>query len=196
MIERNKRSDARNWIWVTIGWTVALFVLLAMGYKLMFRKQAVLTVNCLDQATTSQRASTPLLSVEKYAACLAWKTAGTATSGAGPAAAPVHPVRCPYAGTWNATRDNMVYEVTLDVNGKFSAEPGDSAPPRSPTITGAWTVAGNVMIWAYDSGPVWPPDINPISAQSDKGFTLTEVNGSTTRYTLIERAASESCVKK
>ena len=89
----------------------------------------------------------------------------------------------------------MVYQVTLDVDGKFVAEPIQNVPANAEDITGAWNVAGRSLVWAYDNGAVWPPDINPIAVESDGAFTLAELDGATTRYTLIQRQASIACKK-
>ncbi|MEP7157571.1 MAG: hypothetical protein ABI905_17445 [Betaproteobacteria bacterium] len=196
MHDRKSGGRDTNWVLIGVGCIVALLLLFTLAYKVMFRKQMV---NCLDRAATAQQATTPLTSVEKYAACLA-SNIEAGKPNAGRASAPVQSARCAYAGVWNSQRGTVSYEVTLEPNGRFTAEPGSSTPLNTPTVTGAWAVTGNVMVWAYDRGAVWPPDLNPISAQTEKGndtgFTLTEVNGSTTRYTLIERTKSEMCSKK
>ena len=188
---REKNSTQRpNWTLLTITWIVALLILVTLAYKLMFQKQVVRTADCLDQAASAQRATSPLAAVEKYAACVAWISGGASAS-----TAATRPARCRYAGVWAAARGDVVYQVTLEADGKFIGEPGQNAPADAQEVTGTWAVAGNALVWAYDSGAVWPPDINPISAESDKAFTLREVNGSTTRYTLIERRAAETCPK-
>ena len=181
-----------SWVLRVIGWLVALLIIFTLAYKVMFQKQAARTGACLDQASSAQRATSPSSSVEKYAACIAGQTAGASASAS---AAVVLPPRCRYAGVWAAARGEKVYQVTLEADGKFLAEPAQNVRAGAPPITGAWNVAGSSLVWAYDSGAVWPPDINPISAESESAFTLTEVNGSTTRYTLIERLASGSCSK-
>lgn len=191
MPELNADKSRLNLVLLTVAWIVALLVLLAFAYRWAFKTQVVRTADCLDQAAFGQRATSSLTSVEKYAACIAW-TAGNTQ----PAAAGARPARCRYAGVWTAARGNAAYEVTLEPDGKFVGVPGQNVPETAPAITGAWAIAGNSLVWAYDTGAVWPPDINPISAESEKGFTLTEVNGSATRYTLVERSTAEICAKK
>lgn len=191
MSAKNSTTPRANWGLLVITWIVALLILLTLAYKLLFQKQVERTGSCLDQASSTQAATSPLAVVEKYAACIAW----TADRAAAASATPLR-ARCRYAGVWAATRGNMVYQVTLEVDGKFLAEPGENVPAHEQAVTGAWTVAGNSMVWAYDSGAAWPPDINPISAQTEDAFTLTEVNRATTRYTLIERTKPEACLKQ
>ena len=182
----HKFQSPTTWILRAIGWSVALLIIFAIMYKVMFGKQVERTVNCLEQTASGERASSPLTSVDKYAACIAGKTV---------AASALPPARCRYAGVWSSARGGMVYQVTLDVDGKFVAEPIQNAPANAEDISGAWNVAGRSLVWAYDSGAVWPPDINPIAAESDGAFTLAELDGATTRYTLIRRQASIACKK-
>ena len=179
-----KLQSRTTWILRTIGWTVALAIIFTVIYKVTFRKQTERTVNCLDQAASGERTSTPLASVEKYSNCVIGNSAPVPVS---------KPARCRYAGVWSASRGGAIYEVTLGADGNFVAEPGQNTPPGATTITGAWGVAGRTLIWVYDSGAVWPPDINLVSAESENAFSLAEVDGATTRYTLINRQASSQC---
>lgn len=183
-----------SWMLRAIVWSVALMIIFALVYKVMFQKQAARKEACLDQASSTQQATTASASVEKYAACIAGQSSAAATPVAS-SKAPAQPVRCRFAGVWAAARGSVVYQVTLEAGGRFEAEPGQNAPANAPVISGAWSVAGNSLVWAYDSGAVWPPDVNPITAESEAAFTLTEVNGSTTRYSLIEPIVSELCAK-
>jgi hypothetical protein len=167
---------------------VAALVLLTFAYRWLFQQKVTRTLDCFDKAASAQEATSALTAVDKYAGCMASIGGGTTSS-------PTRPARCRYAGTWTATRGSASYEVTLNPDGSFSAEPGQGVAASEPAITGAWAVAGNALAWAYDSGAVWPPDINPIIGQSDNGFTLREVNGMTTQYSLVARARAEACAQ-
>ncbi len=195
-------SSRSTWTLRIIGWTIALMIILPLAYKTMFRQQVAKKVECLEQAASTGRAVSPTTSVNKFAACelgqaavsskadSASTTGGNSTNASATASSdPLIAARCRYAGVWAATRGPMVYMVTLEADGRFIAEPSENTPPNAATITGAWSVAGNKMAWAYDNGPVWPPDINPITAAGDREFTLVEVNGATTRYELVDRLA-------
>ena len=189
-------EDSSKWLLRGVLWLVALGIIFTIGYKVMAGKVVERKVACLDQAASAERASSPLAAVDKYAACVGAKiekkpaaTAVTATS------TDTRPARCRYVGVWAATRGNMVYQVTLEADGKFVGEPAHNAGANAQTITGAWSVAGKSLAWVYDSGAVWPPDVNPVSAETNDEFTLTEVNGSTTNYSLIERFTPAICAK-
>ena len=183
----NHKLDTRTrWTLRTIGWTISLLVIFGLMYRVTFKKQVEQTVNCLEQTSSEERASTPLTSVDKYARCVAGKA--VVAKGA-------LPERCRYAGEWWSTRGNVVYRMTLNVDGSFMAEPGKNAPVNAEEITGAWAVAGRSLVWVYDTGAVWPPDINPISDQSADAFALGEVSGETTRFTLIKRQIATACLK-
>lgn len=178
-------STKSKWVLRVIGWSVALLVIFTLMYKVTYRKQVESKVNCLDNASSAESTTSPLASVDRYAACIAGKSDET----------PALPSRCRYAGVWSSTRGNTVYQVTLDAGGRFVAEPSENARSDAEAIGGAWNVAGRTMVWVYDSGSVWPPDINPITAEGDGTFALREVDGATTRYALIQRAASPLCKK-
>ena len=189
----NPLSDNSNWVLRSILWGVALLIVFMMIYKVAFRKQVEKKVNCLDQAASAQRANSPLSAVDKYAACIGTSAGGKVAQSS--QTSDTRPARCRYVGVWAASRGNVVYNITLGADGRFFAEPGSNTPPNATTITGAWSAAGNVLAWVYDSGPVWPPDINPVTAETADAFTLSEVNGSSTRYNLIERHTPAICSK-
>lgn len=183
----NRELQSRTtWTLRVVGWTVALLIIFGLMYKVMFNKRVESAANCLEQTASAERTATPLASVEKYATCIAGKS---------PAESASTPARCKYAGEWTSTRGDMVYKVTLEADGKFVAEGLENASADAPEITGAWTVAGRSLVWAYDSGAVWPPDINPIVAESADSFTLLEVDGARTRYALKQRHTSGICRK-
>jgi hypothetical protein len=177
----------------TILWVVALFIIFSLLYKVAFRKQVEQRVNCLERSASAESASTPLAAVNKYSACIGRNEMATTGAKSAGSTSDSRPMRCKYVGTWAATRGSVTYNVTLEADGRFAAEPGANAPPSPASITGAWSAAGNALVWVYDSGPVWPPDINPISDASSDAFTLREVNGSTTRYSLIEKQTPAIC---
>jgi len=107
-------------------------------------------------------------------------------------------VPCRYVGVWTATRPPSarlpatVYRITLRDDSKFIAEPVQS--PDTQVITGSWGVYQEAMVWFYDQGHVWPPDMNPIRHTNDDAFTLREAEGTLTSYALLTRAASQNCV--
>ena len=98
---------------------------------------------------------------------------------------------CQYVGTWKASRPGAIYSVTMLDDGSFTAEPIE--PKHLDSMMGSWGVNKDKMIWFYDSGQVWPPDINPIQQQSDDAFTLVEADRSTTSYVLVTRVDSKTC---
>jgi hypothetical protein len=174
---------------VSFAALVVALILLTFAWRALTKHKVTSTLNCLDKAASAQQATSALTAVDKYAACAA-TLAGTAGT------TPERPPRCRFAGVWTSTRGNASYQVTLNVDGSFTAEPGAGVPPNEPGVTGAWSVAGNALAWAYDSGAVWPPDINPIFAESEAAFSLREVNGTSTRFALVERSTAAMCIKK
>jgi hypothetical protein len=124
-------------------------------------------------------------------------------------------VPCRYVGTWKSTRPGTAYKVTLTDDSQFVAEPAagnrsgtetysdssDFVPPRlvvgsrsgAESYSGSWGVVGDEMVWLYDEGVVWPPDINQIIPVNRNRFTLVEVNGTRTEFELIDAIKSNTC---
>jgi hypothetical protein len=104
---------------------------------------------------------------------------------------------CRYVGTWEASRVGSIYRVTLGGDGQFAAVPVRTSEPNATNIMGSWSVAGTIknpkMVWLYDQGRIFPPDVNPIQNVRPDGFTLIEVDGSTTEYRRAEAASDEAC---
>jgi hypothetical protein len=101
---------------------------------------------------------------------------------------------CDYVGTWRATREKSVYQITLRADGQFLAEPVQTSDRDARNLAGSWGVVGKLdsqkMVWLYDEGRVWPPDVNPIKNARADGFTLVEENGSRTEFS---RTGGETC---
>ena len=100
---------------------------------------------------------------------------------------------CEYVGIWAATRGKEHYRVVLDEDGSFHADAyRDTARPRT-AMSGSWGIAGQQIVWMYDAGLTWPPDVNAITPLGKDAFELKEVDGSTTRYDLLDRSVFERC---
>ena len=104
---------------------------------------------------------------------------------------------CDYVGTWQASRDESLYRISLSAAGQFVAEPVRSADSSARNITGSWGVVGPAdrpyMVWLYDEGQVWPPDINTVTDERSDGFSLIEQNGSRTQF---KRSGASACPTK
>ena len=77
-----------RWVLRAIGWSVALLVIFTLIYKVTFRKQVEHKVKCLETASSAEQATTPLAAVDRYAACVAGKSAEESAV----------PLRCRYEG--------------------------------------------------------------------------------------------------
>lgn len=102
---------------------------------------------------------------------------------------------CERVGIWKSARRRSVYRVTLGDDNRFQAEPmSDFAPtPLSGPVSGYWGETQGKLVWIYDEGVVWPPDINRIEAESADRFTLVEVNGERTEFTRERKPESGRC---
>lgn len=86
-----------------------------------------------------------------------------------------------YVGVWRSSRPGCTYIITLKDDGSFSAEP-ENCRISNDYFSGSWGVSSNSMIWMYDVGRVWPPDVNKIEASANNDFRLIEENGSRTTF--------------
>ncbi len=183
-----------GWITRLIVWSIGAVIIYAIVVGYSFFKLTTDTTDCMEQRPPQP--GTGVANSQQLLACIDQK--------AGPierflmrspkriiAALPNTP--CQYLGMWDATRGAMVYRVDLTDNSQFVATPERNAPPAAQIVTGSWGVVGKNMVWLYDEGHVWPPDVNPIGDASVDAFTLTEENGSTTRYTRVASTHSQSC---
>lgn len=103
-------------------------------------------------------------------------------------------VPCQYIGTWSSIRPGSKYKVTMTDDSRFIAEPMQTNSGTADTISGSWGVVGEEMVWLYQEGPVWPPDVNRILPKSRSRFTLIETNGTRTDYELIDAIKSNHCL--
>ena len=190
-------QNSSKWLLRGMLWLVALMIIFSLGHMIMGKKVVDRKIACLDQASSAGRATSPIDAVNKYAACMGLPVDNqpAVTVALGNTGNDTRPARCRYLGVWAATRGSMVYQVTLEADGKFVAVPARNAGDNAETITGAWSVAGKSIAWVYDSGAVWPPDVNAVTNETSDEFTLSEVNGSTTRYSLIEAFTPAVCAK-
>jgi hypothetical protein len=94
-------------------------------------------------------------------------------------------VPCEYVGTWRSVRNGSVYQVHLAADGEFRAMPADQRA-SGEVFTGSWSVLDDeAMVWLYEQGRTWPPDINPMSHVEPGRFTLTELHGAETQFTKL-----------
>jgi hypothetical protein len=103
---------------------------------------------------------------------------------------------CGRVGIWKSARKLSVYRVTLKEDNRFSTEPvSDYGPARNQDMgmSGYWGEGHGKLVWIYDDGPVWPPDVNRIESESIDKFTLVEVNGGRTEFTRERKLGSRRC---
>jgi len=186
-------SRTLTWTVRALGWLIALGVMAVFVHKYGTSRITSATLQCAEQSRTERNA---LAFGQQILDCIYAKS--------GPverwmlndtkqlvSALPYAP--CRYVGTWRATRPGAVYTVTLQDDSTFIAEPIE--PRNADTITGSWGFHKDRLIWFYDNGRVWPPDINPVRHQNDDIFMVTEPDRSTTTYMLLKRFNSTACAR-
>jgi hypothetical protein len=189
---------AVTWVIRFICWSASLFVIWILFRFYANMKLINNVAACMEtmQRGPSNVAASSLEASKEMVACLD-KQAGFpvkfmyASDKKAILALPSIP--CRYVGIWTATRGNTVYRVTLKDDSQFSAEPLRDDTHGARLLRGSWGAYDGRMIWMYDEGRFWPPDINPITTISDGSFNLQEADGSMTRYDLVERVQSAAC---
>jgi hypothetical protein len=194
----DKFSTPVTWLVRVIGWSVSLITIWWLFSFYANMKLVNHVATCLEtlKHRTGTGPASALTDAKDLLACLD-KQAGFPEkfmyAPAKKAILSLPSVPCRYVGIWSASRGETMYRVTLMDDSRFIAEPLRDAAPAAQNLSGSWGVHEDRMIWLYDTGRLWPPDINPITYISETGFSLREADGSTTRYDLIEQVPSTSC---
>lgn len=184
-------SSSLTWTVRALGWLIAIGVMAVFVHKYGRSRITTATLQCVEESRVQRDA---LAYGQQIFDCIygrggpveRWILKDTKDV---VRALPYAP--CRYIGTWRATRPGAIYNVTLQDDSTFTAEPIE--PRNADTISGSWGFAKDRLVWFYDNGRVWPPDINPVKHQNDDIFMVTERDGSTTTYMLLKRFNSTAC---
>lgn len=180
-----------TWMFRALGWLIALAIIAGLLFSYGSVKASRAVQECLDKQV---RARNALVFAQELVDCAHARSGTLGRRGLSQMkdmmnALPNTP--CRYLGTWRASRTGAVYNITLDADSTFVAQPLE--PKNADTITGAWGVYKEKMVWFYDNGRLWPPDINPIKQHNDDVFTLVEADRSLTTYMLVQRSEWKAC---
>lgn len=173
--------------WITRGffYTIAGAIVLAQCTTIgKFGQLKSMTACADDPAMTSVSAQSALLRTQALANCLEkknnfienlmqWSLRKTIRG------LPNTPEA--YVGTWVSSQPSCSYCLRIKADGEFSAEP-IACNISTDSFSGSWGVHQDKMVWMYDNGKVWPPDINPIEDRAPDHFVLVEANGSRTQF--------------
>ncbi|MBE0621976.1 MAG: hypothetical protein IH605_15390 [Burkholderiales bacterium] len=99
---------------------------------------------------------------------------------------------CKYVGVWNSPRLQGIYQYSLHEDSKFTVAPLDRRN-GGDFYSGEWGVYRGKMVWLYDEGRVWPPDVNVIKSTDGNSFSLVEADNSITTFTRVGALESISC---
>ncbi|WP_341678618.1 hypothetical protein [Niveibacterium sp. SC-1] len=186
-----------SWIARLFGWGVGLAIAIGFSFSLANGQLQRNALSCMGEAEGVSDSDNPTIThAQRMAACIDKRSVFPATLLFRDTrhlleALPSAP--CEYVGTWRAARTESVYRVVLRDDGRFEAralvdERGDGMP-----ISGAWGVVEGRMVWLYDEGRVWPPDVNRIHPATGQLFLLDEQNGSQTSYLRTEAPTEGRC---
>lgn len=195
---RDPLPRSASWITRTIGWSFGAVAIAIAWYITGHMRLITHYMGCLDERDKRVALKqTAMENAEELVACVDTRSGFVEALAFRPmkrlfAALPSTP--CNYVGMWNSVRNDSIYKITLGADGQFLAEPVKTSDPNATTVTGSWGVVGTgdnqEMVWLYDEGHIWPPDINPIKDTRADGFKLVEKNGSLTEF---NRTGSANC---
>jgi hypothetical protein len=102
---------------------------------------------------------------------------------------------CDFVGIWKSARRRSVYRITMRDDNTFTSEPVADYGRMSGSAAGSgyWGENDGRLVWIYQSGVTWPPDINRIESQSADKFTLIETSGERTEFTRERPLQSARC---
>jgi len=175
-----------SWVARLIGWGVGIALMAALSLAMARNQLGRSAEACLGQMEAPADAENPtIVRAQRMAACIDKRSIFPATllfkkTRLLLEALPSAP--CEYVGTWRAARTDSVYRVVLSDDGRFEARALVDDRSDGVPIVGAWGVVDGEMVWLYDEGHVWPPDVNRIHPATGQLFLLDEQNGSQTSY--------------
>jgi len=151
---------------------------------------------CTDEAQYNGVKQTSLVYAKRFSLCMFLKNGFVEAARMEPALLHVMALptlSCARVGIWKSTRRRSVYTVTLRDDSRFTAEPVVAASAYAESASGYWGEHQGVMVWIYENGVIWPPDINRIESDGPGRFTLIEVNGERTEFIQQQRLESKLC---
>lgn len=188
-------SAAFRWTLRVIVWGVGIAVMIP-AYKIGSTLGTVMTIEeCIGNRTGTKNG---LFEAQQLSLCMFLRSNYLESRRLEPVLRDVMALKaapCERTGIWKSARRQSVYRVTLGDDNRFRAEPlSEVAPtPMSGEASGYWGETGGKLVWIYDHGVIWPPDINRIEDESTDRFTLVEVNGARTEFTRERRLESARC---
>lgn len=173
-------------VWMALGIMLGVFLMWKMWGGESADDKVVRICKSKPRSATASGPGSALLATQEFIDCVRkeGKPSGDFLKRAELIEVPP-PVDCRFVGVWKSTRPRTVYQVTMDADRRFEAHRLEGED--SGVFEGAWLADGNRISWLYDRKLVWPPDINEVRDASTDAFSLVEVDGSISRFELIER---------
>lgn len=189
-------SPGFRWTVRIIAWSVAIALMIPL-YRTGTAFQSIdLAQQCLGEAKSPQQSG--LFRAQRFSLCMFLKSSYIESRRLEPRlrdvmALPSAP--CQYVGIWKSSRSLSVHRITMRDDGTFTSEPmSDYSRTRQPVGTsGYWGENEGRMVWIYNDGAIWPPDVNRIESQSTDKFSLIEVNGERTEFVRERQIESALC---
>ncbi len=183
-----------TWVARIVGYTIGLVAFLGLLTWYGFVRMATFSVECMQRPDVFKGSDGPIKRAQSMDECLQSQNSYLEnllrrTTHKALMALPNTP--CNYIGVWTSQRPQGVYQYSLHEDSKFTA-----APLRKNTgdvYSGEWGVYLNKMVWLYDDGMIWPPDVNVIKTTGENSFSLVERDNSITSFTRVGALESIAC---
>ncbi|MFN7571103.1 MAG: Kelch repeat-containing protein [Betaproteobacteria bacterium] len=199
-------AQAHRWpILLGLGLVLAYVVLRGLGVRrvqwgpswalrlAIYGVGALFVANWIRSFVQFERATSERACSDDARSCLDPRTGilkPAPLSQGGTAAATTIP--CAMVGLWAARHGSTVRRIELRDDGTYEMFPNQMRSATETGYTGFWAVQGQTMIWRHQQGSN-DLDINPMQIDGTDRFTLTEGNGSRTRFELIRATPSTRC---
>ncbi len=185
-----------GWITRGLAYGFGLFVIIGMLMSVGKGRLAGNTQLCLEEAGKPGSAKkSALANAQALGGCIESKNGPLENTLIGPTRKMLKALphaSCKFVGRWKSSKTATGYEISLHGNGDFSARPW-SDREFTEIIAGSWGVYDNHLVWFYNEGTVWPPDVNRMLVTGPNSFTLTEMNGSKTDFLRFDALPPENC---
>ena len=190
-------STSFKWTLRVLVWGVAALMIFPLYRTGVAYTSIALAQNCMASTGLKGHLDDSLYFAQRFSLCMFLGSSYLESRRQEPALRDVMAMEappCEFVGIWKSARRKSVYRLTLKDDGRFTGEEMvDYGPTGGSEIGGFWGEHAGRMVWIHNDGAIWPPDINPIEARSEDKFTLVEVNGERTEFTLERRLDSERC---
>lgn len=187
-----------RWTLRLILWAVGIAVMIPLYRAGTAYRSIDVAQQCLGEVRAAKVQLSGLYQQQRFCLCMFLRSSYLESRRMEPALKQVMALGeapCEHVGIWKSARQASVYRVAMRDDNTFSSEAVSDFTRRRGYggSTGYWGETDGSMVWIYDSGAVWPPDIDHIESDSPDKFILIEADGERTEFTRERALDSARC---